>query len=55
MAYGNFIKRFCTIGWALVGIVVATLLIQRGEVAFADPRTRSAMPRANCCSPAGSG
>ncbi|MYG02477.1 MAG: sodium:solute symporter family protein, partial [Acidobacteriia bacterium] len=37
MAYGNFIKRFCTIGWALVGIVVATLLIQRGEVAFADP------------------
>ncbi len=37
MAYGNFIKRFCTIGWALVGIVVATLLIQRGEAAFADP------------------
>jgi len=37
MAYGNFIKRFCTIGWALVGIVVATLLIQRGEVGFADP------------------
>ena len=37
MAYGNFIKRFCTIGWALVGIIVATLLIQRGEAAFADP------------------
>ena len=37
MAYGNFIKRFCTIGWALVGIVVATLLLQRGEAAFADP------------------
>ena len=37
MAYGNFIKRFCTIGWALVGIVVATLLVQRGEAAFADP------------------
>ena len=37
MAYGNFIKRFCTIGWALVGIIVATLLVQRGEGAFADP------------------
>ena len=37
MACGNFIKRFCTIGWALVGVIVATLLIQRGESAFADP------------------
>jgi Na+/proline symporter len=37
MAYGNFIKRFCTIGWALVGVIVATLLLQRGEAAFADP------------------
>ncbi len=37
MACGNFIKRFCTIGWALVGIIVATLLIQRGEAVFADP------------------
>ena len=37
MAYGNFIKRFCTIGWALVGIIVATLLVQRGEAAFGDP------------------
>ena len=37
MAYGNFIKRFCTIGWALVGIIVATLLVQRGEAGFADP------------------
>ena len=37
MAYGNFIKRFCTIGWALVGIIVATLLVQRSEAAFADP------------------
>ena len=37
MAYGNFIKRFCTIGWALVGIIVAALILQRGETAFADP------------------
>ncbi len=26
MTYGNFIKRFCTIGWALVGLVVAAML-----------------------------
>ena len=37
MAYGNFIKRFCTIGWALVGIIVAVLIIQRGESALVDP------------------
>ena len=37
MAYGNFIKRFCTIGWALVGVIVAVLLIQRGQAPFADP------------------
>ncbi len=37
MAYGNFIKRFCTIGWALVGVIVAALLIQRGQAPFADP------------------
>ena len=37
MAYGNFIKRFCTIGWALVGVIVAALLIQRGQAPFVDP------------------
>ena len=37
MAAGNFVKRFCTIGWALAGIVVATMLIQRGAPALADP------------------
>jgi Na+/proline symporter len=30
MAYGNFIKRFCTVGWALVGLVVAVMLTQSG-------------------------
>jgi len=34
--YGNFIKRFCTIGWALVGLLVAVLLAQRGG-SLADP------------------
>lgn len=32
MAYGNFVKRFCTIGWALVGLIVAVMLTQSGGV-----------------------
>ena len=36
MAAGNFIKRFCTIGWALVGLLVAVMLIQSGEPALAE-------------------
>ena len=36
--YGNFVKRFCTVGWALVGLMVAALLAQRGPAAgLADP------------------
>ncbi len=30
MAYGNFIKRFCTIGWALVGLIVVVMLAHSG-------------------------
>lgn len=30
MFYGNFIKRVCTVGWALVGLIVAAL-VARGE------------------------
>lgn len=37
MAAGNFVKRFCTIGWALAGIIVAAMIIQRGAPALADP------------------
>ena len=37
MAYGNFVKRFCTIGWALVGVIVAVMIIQRGAAALVDP------------------
>ncbi len=29
--YGSFVKRFVTIGWALTGLIVATLLIQSGQ------------------------
>ncbi|PYV05922.1 MAG: hypothetical protein DMG10_03325 [Acidobacteria bacterium] len=28
MAYGNFIKRFCTIGWAFVGLIAAAMVAQ---------------------------
>jgi len=29
MAAGNFIKRFCTIGWALVGLIVAAMVARK--------------------------
>jgi len=29
--YGSFVKRICTIGWAFTGLIVAAMLIQRGE------------------------
>ncbi len=32
MAYGNFVKRFCTIGWALVGLIVVVMLTNSGDV-----------------------
>ncbi len=32
LTYGSFVKRFCTIGWAFTGIIVAALAIQRGVV-----------------------
>jgi len=28
MTYGSFVKRFCTIGWALTGLLVAALIIR---------------------------
>ena len=28
--YGSFVKRFCTIGWALTGLIVAALVVQQG-------------------------
>ncbi len=29
--YGNMVKRFCTIGWAFTGLVVAAMVLQRGD------------------------
>ncbi|MBX2815099.1 MAG: sodium:solute symporter family protein [Saprospiraceae bacterium] len=34
--YGTFVKRFITIGWAFTGLIVATMVIQRGAV-LEDP------------------
>jgi Na+/proline symporter len=31
MLYGNLVKRVCTVGWALVGLIVAAMIAQRGE------------------------
>ncbi len=30
--YGSFVKRLCTIGWAFTGLIVAAMVLQRGDV-----------------------
>ena len=37
--YGNFVKRFCTVGWALVGIMVAVMVARGmfGTTGLEDP------------------
>ena len=37
--YGNFIKRVCTVGWALVGLIAATMVAKGlyGVTSLADP------------------
>jgi Na+/proline symporter len=39
MFYGNFVKRVCTVGWALVGLIVAAMIAQgHGDAALlGDP------------------
>jgi Na+/proline symporter len=39
MFYGNFVKRVCTVGWALVGLIVAAMIAQGSgdAAALADP------------------
>jgi len=34
--YGSFVKRICTIGWALVGLIVAALVVKDG-IHLSDP------------------
>ncbi len=39
MFYGNFVKRVCTVGWAVVGLIVAAMVAQgkAGGAQLADP------------------
>jgi Na+/proline symporter len=39
MFYGNFVKRVCTVGWALVGLIVAAMIAQghADAAALGDP------------------
>jgi Na+/proline symporter len=37
MFYGNFVKRVCTVGWMLVGLIVAAMIAQGHGSALADP------------------
>jgi len=39
MLYGNYIKRFCTVGWAVVGLVATAMVVQGrfGTTALSDP------------------
>jgi Na+/proline symporter len=39
MFYGNFVKRVCTVGWMLVGLIVAAMVAQKAANAapLADP------------------
>jgi Na+/proline symporter len=34
--YGSMVKRFCTIGWALTGLIVAAMILRRG-ITLDDP------------------
>jgi Na+/proline symporter len=44
MFYGNFVKRVCTVGWALVGLIVAAMVAQqRGLPPLADPESAFGM------------
>ena len=37
MFYGNFVKRVCTVGWALVGLIVAAFVAQGSTAPLTDP------------------
>jgi Na+/proline symporter len=37
MLFGNFVKRVCTVGWMLVGLIAAAIVAQGGGPELADP------------------
>src|SRR5438132_5357164 len=36
MLFGNLVKRVCTVGWALVGLIVAAIVVRQGHAAILD-------------------
>lgn len=57
MFYGNFVKRICTVGWALVGLIVAALVLQpqHGFAALTDPEDAFGMACRHLLFPGGLG
>ena len=54
MLYGNMVKRVCTVGWALVGLIVAAMVAQGqvgGGARRSRERVRLRVPH-SCCFPA---
>ena len=50
--YGSMVKRFCTIGWALTGLIVAAMVAQAADVTLHGQRsTPSATPACTCSGP----
>ena len=53
MLFGNFVKRVCTVGWMLVGLIVAAIVAQDGARrprCWPIPRMRSVLRAGSCCS-----
>ena len=51
MLFGNFVKRVCTVGWMLVGLIVAAMVAQGGRAPPCSPTRRMrSVSRAGSCS-----
>ncbi len=51
--YGTFVKRFCTVGWAMVGLMVAALMVRgvgRHDARCKTRKRLSATPAGTSCS-----
>jgi len=50
MTYGAIVKRLCTVGWALTGVIVAAMLVKRG-VSLGDPEEAFGYACLHCLGP----
>jgi Na+/proline symporter len=50
MTYGSMVKRFCTIGWALTGLIVAALVVKLG-VTLKEPEEAFGYACLHCLGP----